>query len=191
HDNGITVDRSDATIQGNFIGLDATGTARLGFFSQGISVANAAATIGGTSAAARNVIVAFTGIEFSGNPAQGHSTGTVQGNFIGTDVTGTVALNLGKGPGIHLDHATHVMINGGNVISGNGDGVIIQSSGISGATSDTNTIQGNFIGTAADGVTALGNTGDGVSIGSSPNNRVGGTNSGEGNVIAFNGQFGV
>src|SRR5207253_4280401 len=101
HDNGITVDRSDAKIQGNFIGLDATGTARLGSFGQGISVYNAFAAIGGMSAGEGNVVVARTGIDFNGNPPQGHSSGTAQGNFIGTDVTGTVELNQGNGPGIN------------------------------------------------------------------------------------------
>src|SRR5262249_31736557 len=103
-----------------------------------------------------------------------------------------LALNLGNGAGIDCDEARGVVIDGGNVISGNGgDGIDIHSSGISGATSSNITVQGNFIGTAADGVTPLGNTGNGVSSGAAPNSRVGGTNSGEGNVIAFNGQFGV
>jgi hypothetical protein len=53
------------------------------------------------------------------------------------------------------------------------------------------TVQGNFIGTAADGVTPLGNSGNGVDMFITPNNTIGGTNSGEGNVIAFNGDAGV
>lgn len=188
---GIVIDRSGATIQGNFIGLDATGTVHLGSLFFGITLANGGATIGGTNAGEGNVIVARGGIEFGGNPALGHSTGAVQGNFIGTDVTGRVALNLGNGFGINVNHATGVVINGGNVISGNGDGIDISSSGVSGASSSNITVQGNFIGTAADGVTALGNTGNGISIGSAPNSLVGGVNRGEGNVIAFNGQAGV
>lgn len=67
----------------------------------------------------------------------------------------------------------------------------MSSSGVSGATSDSITIQGNFIGTAADGVTALGNSGRGVTVFISPNNRIGGINSNARNVIAFNGQTGV
>ena len=49
---GIGVDRSGATIQGNFVGLDAAGTAHLGNLSQGITLFNAGATIGGTAVGA-------------------------------------------------------------------------------------------------------------------------------------------
>jgi uncharacterized repeat protein (TIGR01451 family)/CSLREA domain-containing protein len=188
---GVVIDGGSVTIQGNFIGLNAAGTAVLGNTSTGIQVSNAFATIGGTTAGAGNVIVGFTGVRFGGNPALGHSSGTVQGNFIGTDVTGTVALNLGNGSGVDVDHASGVVINGGNLISGNGNGVSMHSSGISGASSDTTTVQGNFIGTAAGGVTALGNSGHGVDIFITDNNRIGGINAGEGNVIAFNGLAGV
>ncbi len=155
----VKVNGGSATIQGNFIGLNASGTARVGAPSTGIAVDNGSATVGGINPGERNVVVAHAGIRFGGNPALGHSTGTVQGNFIGTDVTGMIALNPGSdGIGVDVSHATGVVINGGNVISGNGDGVTISSSGISGASSDSNTVQGNFIGTAADGVTALGNS---------------------------------
>lgn len=187
----ISIDGSNAIIQGNFIALNAAGTAKVGTPFAGILINNASATIGGLGAGEGNVIAANTGIEFSGNPALGRSTGTVQGNFIGTDAPGTTALNLGSGTGIDVSHASGVVINGGNVISGNGTGISIHSSGISGASSDSTTVQGNFIGTAADGVTALGNTGVGVDIFISDNNVIGGTNSGEGNVIAFNGGVGV
>jgi hypothetical protein len=189
--SAVTINGSDALIQGNFIGLNAAGTARVGNPGTGIEIDNASATIGGTNPGEGNVIAAFTGIRFGGNPALGHSSGTAEGNFIGTDATGMTALNLGNGSGIDVDHATGVVINGGNVISGNGTGVSMHSSGISGATSDSTTVQGNFIGAAADGVTALGNTHDGVNIFISDNNTIGGTDSGEGNVIAFNGEAGV
>ena len=189
--SAVVVDSGSATLQGNFIGLNAAGTAKVGNPDIGINVSNAFATIGGTNTGEGNVIVALTGINFGGNPANGHSSGTVQGNVIGTDAAGTTALNLGNGPGVFMDHASGVVIDSGNVISGNGIGVMIHSSGVSGASSDLTTVQGNFIGTAADGVTPLGNSGNGVDMFITPNNTIGGTNSGEGNVIAFNGGVGV
>jgi hypothetical protein len=190
-DIGIVLNASDSIVQGNFIGLNAAGSARAGNPNFGVFVGNGSATIGGTNPGEGNVIVALNGIEFGGNPALGHSTGLAQGNFIGTDATGMTSLSAGSGTGINVSHATGVVISGGNVISGNSAGVIMSSSGISGASSDSTTVQGNFIGTAADGVTALGNAGNGVDIFLSNNNTIGGTNSGDGNVIAFNGVVGV
>ncbi|HWP54280.1 MAG TPA: CSLREA domain-containing protein, partial [Pyrinomonadaceae bacterium] len=76
------------TVQGNFIGTDASGTVPLGNQGGGVVVESLNGTnlVGGTSAAARNVI--------SGNGSYGIGalTATIQGNFIGTDVTGTIAL---------------------------------------------------------------------------------------------------
>jgi titin len=72
----------------------------------------------------------------------------------------------------------------GNVISGNGgDGVDLEQ--VSGAV-----VQGNFIGTTADGSHPLDNAGNGVVIdGGASNNTVGGA--GAGNIISANGKDGV
>jgi len=79
----------DNVIEGNFIGTDATGTAALPNRSDGIVVSSGPNnTIGGTIPGARNLI--------SGNNGDGvvllASSNVVQGNFIGTNVTGSVAL---------------------------------------------------------------------------------------------------
>src|SRR5207247_10056938 len=105
------------------------------------------------TAGARNVIASgrMTGIVSNASGL------VVQGNFIGTDITGT--LKRGSGTGISLGGSATI---GGdsaaarNVISGNGYGVQI-----SGGSA---TVQGNFIGKAADGVTALGNNGAGTHV---------------------------
>ena len=189
--SAISIDSSNVIIKGNYIGLNAAGTARAGNPVLGVLISNASGTIGGTNPGEGNVIVAATnGILFGGNPALGHSSGTAEGNFIGTDATGTVALNPGNGVGIALSHSSGVIIDGGNVISGNATGVSM-SSPVGGGSTDSTTVQGNFIGTAADGVTPLGNSGSGVDMFSTNNNLIGGMNSGEGNVIAFNGGAGV
>src|SRR5206468_8366514 len=54
-----------------------------------------------------------------------------------------------------------------------------------------NLIQGNFIGTKADGVSALGNRGYGIDLLDGASNSVGGTTAGAGNTIAFNTQAAV
>jgi CSLREA domain-containing protein len=71
-------------VQGNFIGTDVTGTVALGNGSALVISADNN-TIGGTTLDARNIISGGIGIGGQGNQ--------VQGNFIGTDVTGTVALD--------------------------------------------------------------------------------------------------
>jgi hypothetical protein len=119
------------------------------------------------------------------------STGIViQGNYIGTDITGASAVpNSSLGIFVSTNNTVigGTVAGAGNVISGNGgDGIAI------GNTSSGTLIQGNFIGTKADGVSALGNAANGVDIfTNSLNNTVGGTAAGAGNTIAFNTFAGV
>src|SRR5262249_38992206 len=90
----------------------------------------------------------------------------IEGNFLGTDPTGTVA-RPNQNAGIFVASPNNTV--GGttpaarNVISGNApfDGVFVSpANGIGDAS--RNLIQGNFIGTQADGVSPLGNARDGV-----------------------------
>ncbi len=173
-----------ATIQGNHIGLNAAGTARIGSVNVGVFVNNGFALIGGTNSGEGNVIVGNTGILVGGNPALSRSTAIVQGNFIGTDATGMTALNFSGGDGVLCDHSVNCVISN-NVISGNGVGIEAHSSGVSGASSFNNTFVDNLIGVAADGVAPLGNRLEGVSIFLTASNVV------AHNVIAFNGSAGV
>ncbi|HET7270543.1 MAG TPA: hypothetical protein VFI90_05590 [Rubrobacter sp.] len=119
----------------------------------------------------------------------------VQGNFIGTDPSGTKAL----GPLTHNGFANGVVIGnrsgitnhivGGhtpaarNLTSGNNDGV--------GVNSDGNQVSGNLIGTQRDGKCPLGNIHSGVHIRGGSNNVVGGATPGYANTIAFSGNYGV
>ena len=181
---------SSHVIQGNLINTNAAGTAALsGAFVGGIEVNNANGNlIGGANPGEGNVIVGFQGITIGGNTSGGQSSGTViQGNSIGTDVTGTVALG-GAGGGITLGHAVGTQVGGtvagaGNLISGNGKGIVGGSSGVSGGKVDDTSVQGNLIGTDASGMAALGNTSIGVDLGDDAVI--------EGNVIAFNGADGI
>ena len=86
---GINILSDNNVIEGNFIGTNAAGSAALGN-SYGIYVLNGQYnTIGGTTAAARNVI--------SGNTAEGiyinaANFNTVAGNYIGTNAAGSAAI---------------------------------------------------------------------------------------------------
>jgi CSLREA domain-containing protein len=170
-------------VQGNLIGLDATGTAALGNAEWGVLVENIANnTIGGAIAGAGNVISAngFDGVQISGNTATGNQ---VQGNLIGTDISGSV--DLGNfGDGVLITDAPGNTVGGTtatarNVISGNFNGVQI-----SGDAAGGNAVLGNYIGTNAAGDSDLGNEENGCLIVNAPDCTIGGTVIGAGNVIS-------
>lgn len=191
---GIVIINSAATgnqVRGNYIGTNVNGTAALGNAVDGLQIqATSNNTIGGSNASDRNII--------SGNGRHGvflvnnANSNTVKGNYIGTDVTGTVDLGNGLDAVPILNTSNNNIIGGSaagnrNVLSGNGRfGVLIQ------AGSNNNQVLGNYIGTQADGITALKNDSSGVRIDSpSNNNLIGGISSGQGNTIAYNGDRGV
>jgi hypothetical protein len=172
----------------NYLGTDATGSQARGN-QTGIRIDSGSGDrIGGVIAADRNLI--------SGNREDGIAIGggaghQVLGNFIGTDASGTRALP--NDYGIELFSGSNSSIGGGtdagagNLISGNVyDGI--------GIYSDGNILQGNRIGTDASGTAPLGNGHDGVEIQAflhGYDNLIGGTVPGGGNLIAFNGGYGV
>ncbi|HEX6852007.1 MAG TPA: M12 family metallo-peptidase, partial [Candidatus Polarisedimenticolaceae bacterium] len=180
-----------AVIQGNFLGTDATGTLDRGCRGAGVYLENAhGVQIGGTAPAARNVI--------SGNndyggvwSANGSSGAVIQGNYIGTDVTGMFP--LGNIPhGITLRGGGNNVIGGtaqgaGNVISASSHhGIEIAESPASGAV-----IHGNLIGTNATGTADLGNGLNGISIIRAQNTLIGGATSAARNVISGNNGTGI
>ena len=166
------------SIRGCFVGTDLTGTfARANSF-KGIRLGSVTggSLVGGPTPADRNLI--------SGNGGAGIATEepgiVIQGNLIGTDATGTVAIPNFIGVSASSPSNNTVL---GNVISGNGTGL---------AAFNT-IIQGNKIGTTADGTGPLGNSGHGYDSGIvNPSGLTfGGTGAGEGNEIAFNGGVGI
>ncbi|MDX2031591.1 MAG: right-handed parallel beta-helix repeat-containing protein [Blastocatellia bacterium] len=200
--NGIHVlNSSGHFIEGNILGVNAAAAA--GNRGHGIEVATSSnVTIGGTVAAARNII---SGNARAGIRIQAGASGSrLQGNYIGTNEAGTAAIPNGCGPclegGILIDESSNNVIGGatagaGNVISGNnGDGI-----GIWEGASTGNQVFGNFIGVAANGATPLGNnanagpnTGGGIAIRNfASNNQIGGIAAGQGNIIANNIPYGI
>ena len=180
---------SNNLVQGNYIGTDVSGRLALSNSASGVTILGGSGNvIGGTTSAVRNVISAnkLSGIYITTNSAGN----LVQGNFIGVDTTGTNALGNAV-DGISIDSANSNTIGGTtsgarNVISGNtSHGVEIYNTGATG-----NSIQGNYIGPAVTGLSALGNKLSGVHI-LSPGNIVGGVVTGAGNLISGNGQDGI
>ena len=173
------------TIEGNFIGTDVTGTLDRGNLEDGISVDDSDnIQIGGTTAAARNIISWNDGNGV--HLFNGVDNAVIEGNYIGTDVAGlNPAGNTLDGVRIADNESDGNRIGGatpgaGNLISGNtGWGVRLVSA-------DFTEIYGNFIGLDVRG-NALGNGGGGIRTELlSTDNKIGGTNPGEANVIAFN-----
>jgi parallel beta-helix repeat protein len=183
------------TVSGNYIGTNISGTVALGNYWDGVWIGQEAShnTIGGTSAGEINLISGNRRVGVSIN-GQGNSASynVVQGNYIGTDVSGTAALGNGWGDpytGVEIYYAADNAITD-NLISGNhGNGIHIQ-----GDTASGNVVRGNLIGTDVGGTAALGNGtttgGWGVVIANSAStNTIGGTSAGDRNIISGNGDL--
>ena len=186
HGSGIEVlgGLGGNVVQGNYIGTDVTGTASLGNGGNGVYLPGTPSnTIGGTTPAEGNVISGNEGYGVRISSATGNQ---VQGNLIGTDVTGTAALGNSES-GVLVENASGSTIGGtaagaGNVISGNDHSGVSLGSGATG-----NLVQGNYIGTDVNGTAALGNSLYGAKIGEgASNNTIGGTTAAERNVISGN-----
>jgi len=145
--------------------------------------------VGGTTAQARNLI---SGNDQNGIVINGMlATGTkIEGNYIGTDVTGTAGIGNSL-QGIFISAPSNLV--GGNIagarniISGNLQGGIF----ISGTGAEKNNVTGNYIGTNKMGTMDLGNTLNGIEIFNAPNATIGGITAAERNIISGNDQNGV
>jgi uncharacterized repeat protein (TIGR01451 family)/CSLREA domain-containing protein len=177
-------DTHDNVLRGNFIGTNATGTAALGNYSDGVLAAGSNDVIGGTEPGRGNVISgnAGGGVNIIGGSAQ------VLGNRIGTDVTGSLALG-NHWVGVEVFSRVASSIGGAgaaaNVISGNvGWGVDLFNN-----NGPPSSVLGNLVGTDASGHSAVGNGDGGINV-NGPS-LIGGAGAGEGNLISGNGGPGV
>jgi hypothetical protein len=172
-------------IAGNFLGTDASGTAVFppnsssGGTLDGVFLKSSANnTIGGTVAADRNLISGNggNGIEI---PLYLDTGNLIDGNLIGTDITGTKALGNGEtGVATYGGNGSDSTVGGtaagaGNVISGNRVGIRVAGPYV---------VERNLIGTDPSGKLNVGNAQTGVLVSAN--------GSGAqivGNTIAFNG----
>ena len=131
---GVVITGSSASgnlVQGNFIGTDSSGLNSLPNSQEGVSIIGAPGnTVGGTTAAARNVISAnHWGIRLDGPTATGN---IVEGNLIGTGADGLTPLGNEVDGVIITNNAANNLIGGlgagqGNTIAFNvRDGVRIE-----------------------------------------------------------------
>lgn len=190
--NGIRIlYASHAIITGNMIGTDAGGTIARGN-EWGIVLSDEATLtrIGGLTEAERNIISGNTrtGVDLMGSSCAWNE---VLGNYIGTDITGSIAVPNGFAGVVVEMGARNNKIGGSteaerNIISGNGHmGIILSDS-----QSVQNSITGNYIGTNAAGTAAIPN-GGGILVWGPGFNRIGGSQTGEGNLISANREKGI
>jgi len=183
------------TIQGNFIGTDATGTLAMGNPQSGIFVEGSSGnTIGGATLAARNLISNNQGGGiFLDGPGSGSAT--IQGNYVGLDVTGSAAMG-NNGGGVFVISASNNLIGGPsalarNVISGNNGGglFILSDSDYPGVPPANVVVQNNYVGTNSSGTATIGGSSTGISVLGAPGTVIG--TPGAGNLISGNNGTGL
>jgi hypothetical protein len=196
----------DNTIEGNWIGLDASGTSPADNGAGIWIIAGFNNRIGGSGTGQRNILSGnrvsairlgrVVGQPFKDpllDPGAGLCAGTyIEGNWIGLDHSGTRAVPNGRsfngGSAVDIARfATGTIIGGDtperrNVISGNAGSAIVVD-----ATVETaHGVFGNRIGTSVDGLSALPNQGAGLSVIGERAVVVGGIGEGQQNQIAYN-----
>ena len=184
----IRLDFGDGNrIEGNFIGTDTAGTGAAEN-AIGVEIAQSSSNnvVGGTTAAARNVIA---GNGVYGVSVRGADTtfNHVNGNYIGVTKSGLAALPNGSNA-IQIVDADDTEVGGAGVLARNviavsdsagWAGILVQ-----GSSAERTQIRGNYIGTNRNGSAKLGVAGAGIDIQGARDTRIGGTSPGEGNVIA-------
>jgi hypothetical protein len=170
-------DCSGSVVQGNYFGTDISGRTNVGNGLAGLDISGSGLVLVKSNlfCGGGNHGGIFCSL-FLASPSN-----RVEGNFIGTDITGTRVIPNGPSS-IVIDFIGVGNVIGGtnaaarNLISGGGYGIAIKG--------QSNIIQGNFIGTQINGTSPLTNFFDGVLVQGSLN-QIGGTGPGQGNTIAF------
>jgi CSLREA domain-containing protein len=180
HLDGVVLTGTRNAVQGNIIGLTAAGNAALGNHDHGVSVEGNINLIGGTTVSARNII---SGNLKNGVDAQADAV-LVQGNYIGTDVTGSIGLG-NQSSGVFASGTGSIQIGGGESGAGN----LLSANQLFGVwlddASQAVSVYGNWIGTDRTGTSALGNIKGGVRAGGT-NQEIGASFAGARNVISGN-----
>ncbi|MEM6802057.1 MAG: hypothetical protein AAF696_11680, partial [Bacteroidota bacterium] len=194
--NGIGIQfyiSDNCQVKGNYIGTDVSGMIALPNTSSAIYARGDSNIIGGILTGEGNLISGNNGvaINFFSGALQGDSTfgNKVFGNLIGTDLSGNMALpnrsGIVVGNGVRRTEIGGTTVAHRNVISGN------TSHGIQISWGDSSVILGNFIGTDINGTTAIGNQGNGISMGNASRVYIGNASMTGANVISGNNQQGI
>jgi CSLREA domain-containing protein len=171
--NGVEIANAAATltsIQGNYIGTNPAGSARVANGSNGIRSSADQTLVGGPTAGAGNLISGNTASGIHINVPAAAVGSAVQGNLIGVALNGTASISNTRG--IFIESTPKTLVGGPaasarNIISGNRiQGIIVQGSGAA-----STTIANNYIGVGSDGLARLGNN-DGIYINNQPGTTI-------------------
>jgi len=207
---GISIAGDNNIIAGNYVGVDAAGSAGIPNLQYGISLTGEA-TVNRIGTDGNGVGDAAEGNLISGNGWHGISVSgdlnRISGNLIGTNAAGNAAIpngvtyDAGHGIGLKAGAVGNLIGTNGdgngdlaerNIISGNARSAI----SLYGPGTTDNVIAGNYIGTDITGTSALPNGGIGVLVDGASSNRIGTNGDGladaaEANVISSNTSTGV
>jgi hypothetical protein len=174
----VSAGATDNDVVGNRIGTNAAGNSLRPNSDQGVHVDNASGNlVGGSAPGSGNVISGNlgTGVDVENGAS---ANNVVQGNRIGTNLAGTLALPNARG----ISAAGSTLVGGagpgeGNLVSGNiTEGIRSEGSG--------GRVEGNQVGTNAAGTGPIPNGTDGIDVQQS-NVTVGGSGAAA-NTVAFN-----
>jgi len=198
---GVTIAASNTIFTGDYIGVWEDGYTSEGNRGSGILIQAGASGnqigLGSTTSFVLSNVI--SGNRGDGITITGADNNTVQASYVGTDSSGIIRI-ANRGNGIRITLGSRANFVGGdatggnnptsgvfvrppqgNLVSGNqGDGILID------ADSSDNQISGNFVGTSASGLSALGNQGDGVAIVNANRNRLVGTTALQDPFVFFN-----
>jgi CSLREA domain-containing protein len=200
----LDINASGARVRGNFIGTDVSGTTGVANNAPGVIDKGSFDRIGGSNGTTPggactgdcNLISGNKGndepqfvVDQAGILIDPLAIGSIiQGNFIGTDVTGDEAIGNGTEDSsfgilsLSQSSTSAVMIGGTtpharNIVSGNpGNGIQVSS--------PSATVQGNYLGPNSAGTAAVPNSGTGVYVFQTKGVTIGGTTPGAGNLLS-------
>lgn len=190
--SGIGIRSSNSNIiQGNKIGCDRTGMFAIANYYGVALDSSANNTIGGNTSAQRNIISgnAYAGVAINTNISHDNN---IKGNYIGINANGAArADTIANYYGIAINDSYNNIIGGAasgerNIIAGNKDGGVA----VMGPAAKNNSIKGNYIGTNVSGTDSIPNS-NGVLLSGASANIIGGSITGEGNVISGNTLAGI
>jgi CSLREA domain-containing protein len=180
---------SDVVVEGNFIGVDATGMSVAASSNQApVKIIGNSNRLGGTTAAERNVIGGGGNVIVT----VGGTDNIIRGNYIGVSADGAQGLqqNFDGFPTTAIDFSAGGASNGtlvGGSVAGAGNVLFGTFASIHlGSLTQNAVIKGNYIGTDATGTVGFGAT-YGITTDNHPAGTIiGGALAGEGNLISGN-----